>query len=87
MIDGIYNIKGISTLHVLLANYTKIHVMFNKGQCIGHIAPSIDHMPQTSINSLTTQKIIEEHVQPDTFTPLLHTLPCEAITISFAGDI
>ena len=30
-------------------------------------------MPQMSINSLTTQKIIDEHVKPDTFTPLLHT--------------
>ena len=47
--------------------------MFNKGQFIGHIKPSIDHMPQTSINSLTTQKMIDEHVQPDTFTPPLHT--------------
>ena len=50
------------------------HVTFNKEHCIGHIEPSIDHMPQTSFNSLTTQKIIEEHVQPNTFTPPLHTL-------------
>ena len=31
-------------------------------------------MPQTSINSLTTQKMIDEYVQPDTLTPPLHTL-------------
>ena len=31
-------------------------------------------MPQTSINSLTTQKMTDEHIQPDTFTPPLHTL-------------
>ena len=31
-------------------------------------------MLQASINSLTTQKMIDEHVQPDTFTPPLHTL-------------
>ena len=36
---------------------------------------SIDHMPQTSVNSLTTQMMIDEHIQPDTFTPPLHTLP------------
>ena len=36
--------------------------------------PSTDHMPQTVINSLTTQKTIDEHVQPDSFTPPLHTL-------------
>ena len=31
-------------------------------------------MPQTSIYSLTTQKMIDEHTQPDTFTSPLHTL-------------
>ena len=29
---------------------------------------------QTSINSLTIQKMIDEHIQPDSFTPPLHTL-------------
>ena len=77
VIDGIYNIKDRLSLHILVANYTKKHVTFNKGQCIGHIESSIDHMPQTSINSLTTQKIIDEHIQPDTFTPPLHTLPAD----------
>ena len=87
VIDGIYNIKGTSTLHVLVANYSNKHVTFNKGQCIGHIEPSTDHMPQTSINSLTTQEMIDEHVQPDTFTPPLHTLPGEEVTQSTFGDI
>ena len=54
VIDGIYNIKHRSTLHVLVANYTSKHATFNKGQSIGHIEPSDDHMLQTSINSLTT---------------------------------
>ena len=31
-------------------------------------------MLQTSINSLTTQKMIGEHIQTNTFTPPLHTL-------------
>ena len=74
MIDGIYYIKGRSTLHVLVANYTNKHVTFNKGQCIGYIEPSIDHMTQTAINSLTTQKVIDEHIQTNTFTLPLHTL-------------
>ena len=68
VIDGIYNIKDRSTLHVRVAKYMNKHVMFNKGQYIGHIEPSIDHMPQTSINSLTTQNMIDEHIQPDTHT-------------------
>ena len=32
-------------------------------------------MPQTSINSLTTQKMIDKHVQLDTLISHLHTLP------------
>ena len=74
VVDGIYIIKSRSSLHILVANYTNKHVTFNKGQCLGHIEPSIDHIPQTSINSLTTQKMIDEHVQPDTFTPPFHSL-------------
>ena len=60
VIDGIYNIKDRLILHILVANYTNKHVMFNKGQCIGHREPSIDHMLQTSINNLTTQKMLDE---------------------------
>ena len=62
-------IKGRSTLHVPVANYTNKHVTFNKEQCIGHMEPSIDYMPQTPVNSIATQKMIDEHVQPGTFTP------------------
>ena len=74
VIDRIYNIKGRSTLHIRVANYRNKHVTFNKEQCIGHIEPSTDHMPQTFINSLTIQKMIDEHIQPDTFMPPLHNL-------------
>ena len=56
---------------------TNKHVTFNKVQCIGHIEPYIDHMLQTAINSLTTQKMIDVHVQPDSFTPPLHMLPAD----------
>ena len=34
-------------------------------------------MPQTVINSLTTQNILDKHIQPDSFKPPLHTLPGE----------
>ena len=54
VIDGIYNIKDRSTLCILVANYTNKYVTFNKGYCIGHEDPFIDHMPQPSINILTT---------------------------------
>ena len=73
--NGIYNIKGKSQLHIFVANYTNKYVTFNKGNCIGYTEPSIDHMLQTSVNSLTTPKMIDKFVQPDSFTPPLHTLP------------
>ena len=73
-LDGIYNIKDKSTLHILVANFTNKHVTVNKGQYIGLIEPSNDHMPQTAINSLTTQRMTDEHIQADSFTPPIHTL-------------
>ena len=74
MIDGIYNIKDRFTLHILVADYTNRHVTINKGQCIGHLEPSTDHMLQTANNSLTTEKMLDENIQPDTFMPALHAL-------------
>ena len=82
MLDWTYNVKDKLTLHVLVANYTHKHVKFNKGQCTGHIESAIDHMPQSAINSLTTQRVLDEHLQPDTFTPPLHTLPDDVREIS-----
>ena len=37
--------------------------------------PSVDHMPQTPVNSIATQKMIHEYVQTEAFKPPLHTLP------------
>ena len=74
VIDGIYNMKHKLALHILVANYTNKLVTFNKGQFIDHIEPSIHHMPQTAINSLDTQKLLDEHIQHDIFIPPLHTL-------------
>ena len=71
---GIYNIKGKSTLYVMIAKYTNKCITFNKEQYIGHMEPTIDRMPQTPVNSVTTQKMMDYQVQPDTFTPPLHWL-------------
>ena len=37
--------------------------------------PFINHMLQTPVKIITTQKMIDEHVQSDNFMPPLHTLP------------
>ena len=34
VINGFYNIRGRSTLHILVANYTNKHVTFNNAQVI-----------------------------------------------------
>ena len=74
MLDWIYSIEGRSTLHILVAKYTNKNIIFSRGQGTGHMKPSIDHMPQTSVNSIMIQKMIDKRVQPDTFTPPVHTL-------------
>ena len=58
--------------------------------------PTIDKMPQTPVNSVTIQKMMDEQVQPDTFTPPLHCLPLkvqcsldellDSFKIQFAND-
>ena len=60
ILNGIYNIKVKSTLYVMVANYTNKHTTFNKGQCIRHMELPIDNMPQTSVNSVTMQKMMDD---------------------------
>ena len=40
----------------------------------GNMKPSTDHKPQPPVNSITTENVIDEHAQPDTFTHPLHNL-------------
>ena len=50
---------------------------FNKGQYIGHMEPLISKMSQRSVHSGITQKMMDDQVQLDTFTPPLHHLSLE----------
>ena len=75
-LDGIYS-KKKSMLYVMVANYANKHITFNKGQCIEHMEPPIDKMSNTSLNSLTTQKMMDDQVQQDTFIPPLYHLSLE----------
>ena len=54
ILDGIYNIKGKSTLYVMVINYTNEYITFEKGHCTGHMEPTINRMPQTPVNSVST---------------------------------
>ena len=53
---------------------SQTNITFNKGQCIGHMEPSIDNIPQTSVNSIITQKMMDEQFQLDIFKPPFHNL-------------
>ena len=85
IINCIHNIKGKTSVNVLVSNYTNKHIKFNKGQYIGHLQPTMEdsvtsdtqvhNQPDAhSTNSVTLQKMMAEQVQPDAFNPLHHKL-------------
>ena len=80
IINGIHNIKGKTSINVLVSNYTNKHIKFNKGEYIGCLEPTItdnitsDQPDAYSTNSVTLQKMMTEQVQPNTFNPPHHTL-------------
>ena len=41
IINGIHNIKGKTSVNILVSNYTNIHIIFNKGEYIGCFEPAI----------------------------------------------
>ena len=50
-------------MNILVSNYTNKHIMFNKGEYIGHLEPTIEEIPQTTenpdvptVHSITTEK-------------------------------
>ena len=80
IINGIHQIKGKTSVNILVSNYTTKHITFNKGEYIGHLEPAImddttiDQPETHSTNSVTLQKMIAEQVQPDIFDPPCHKL-------------
>ena len=78
--NGIHEIKGKTSVNILVSNYTNKHIIFNKGGYIWHLEPTITEdttieQPDThSTNSVTLQKMMAEQVQPDIFDPPHHKL-------------
>ena len=58
----------------MVTNFANKHIPFNKRQCIGHMEPPIDRMPPKPVISVIMWKMMDDQVQMDTFTPLLHHL-------------
>ena len=64
-----------------MSNYTNKHITYHKGEYIGHLEPTIEEIPQSTENpdaptvySITTERMTEEQVEPDTFKPPHHKL-------------
>ena len=85
IINGIHNIEGKTSVNVLVSSYTNKHIMFNKGEYVGHLEPTIEDIEEDNLhfqansdahttNSITTQPMMAEHVEPYTFKPLHHKL-------------
>ena len=74
LIDGVHDISRYVTLQVLVINNSNQHVNFPKGMKIGHLEPPIDELTQRPINSATTQQMLPETVNLDSFTPLKYQL-------------
>ena len=67
IINVIHNIKGKTSINILVSNYTNKHIMFNKGEYVGHLEPTIGDIGEEkkvhsqansdtqTTNSITTQ--------------------------------
>ena len=81
IINGIHNIKGKTSVNILVSNYTTKHVTFNKGEYVGHLEPTMEEIPQTTespdvltTHNITTEKMTLEKVELNTFKPPCHKL-------------
>ena len=51
IINDLHDIKGNTSVSVLLSNYTNKHIMFNKGEYIGHLEPAIEDSGNSDLPS------------------------------------
>ena len=86
IVNGIHNIKGKTSVIILISNYSNKHVTFNKRECVGHLEPTIENIdgkvnlhlqanPDTHTkSSVTTKRIMSKQVKPDAFEPPCHKI-------------
>ena len=46
IVNGIHNIKGKTSVNILVSSYTNKHIMFNKGEYVGHLEPTIEDIDE-----------------------------------------
>ena len=81
IINGIHNIKRKTSVNILMSNYTNKHIIFNKGEYVGHLEPPRDEIPQSPANpdsptthSITTERMMAENIKLHTFKQPCHKL-------------
>ena len=80
IINSIHKIKGRTSVNILVSHYTNKHLIFHKGEYVGHLEPAItddttiDQTEAHQTNSITLQKMMAEQVKPDVFNPPHHKL-------------
>ena len=80
IISGIHKIKGITSINILVSNYTNKHLTFHKEEYIGHLEPAviddttIEQKETHQTNSVTFKKMVVETVIPDIFNLPHHEL-------------
>ena len=88
IINGIYKIKGRTSVNILVSNYTNKHLTFHKGEYVGHLKPAviddttIDQNETHQANSITLQKMMAEQGKPDVFNP-----PCHNLSTNIQNDL
>ena len=83
IVNDIHNIKGKTSINILVSNYSNKHVTFNKGEYVGHLEPTIENIdeeknlhPQANSDIHTTSSVTtkKKQVEPDAFEPPHHKL-------------
>ena len=88
IISGIHRIKGKTSVNVLVSNYSNKHLMFHKGEYVGHPEPAvmddttIDQRETHQANSVTLKKMMAETVTPDTLNP-----PCNELSKTVQNEL
>ena len=57
IVNGIHNIKGKTSVNILVSNCRNKHVTFNKGECLGHLENIDDEEENSHPHAHTTSSV------------------------------
>ena len=55
IINGIHNIKGKTSINILVLNDTNKHITFNKGEYVGYLEPTIEDIKERKNSTLSSK--------------------------------